>query len=182
MLFTQPMVPGWTQYCIRCPLSFHLSNNELSNQITTFASSQIPFGIKIKDLPIEISSWLTCLLRNQPSKEQWSKAPTRSKLSHGIGTHHTYCQSDAKMIHSLNISLPPNVTKFSQPMLTPSEKVDLVLELIKTLSPSQSEPPRTMWHRPLSWLTIPTQDWMEMEDLHSFYRDNSATIQTMTNQ
>jgi len=73
---------------------FYLSNTDLSNLIIFLFPSQVPFGLSIQDLPTEISSWLTCLLLNHLSKEQWSKAPTRSKLLHGTDTNPTYCPLD----------------------------------------------------------------------------------------
>ncbi len=101
---------------------FHFSTIELSNLITTFTLDKVLFGRKILEIPIEISSWLTCLLQNQPLKEQWSKAQTRSSLSHGITKKHICYQLEATMTHSMKTSQELNVTKSMPPLLTQSEK------------------------------------------------------------
>jgi len=84
------------------------------------------------------------------------------------------------MTHTSNHSPEPNVTGFSRHLLTQSEKVDLALNIIKLSSPSQSVPPWITWHRPLSWLTSPTQDWTEKINLHSFYNASLDTTPTQT--
>jgi hypothetical protein len=66
-----------------CSRDFHLNDDELTHLILTFLSNQVPFGFKIFPLPIEISSWLICMLQNQPQKEQWNQEPIQSKLSLG---------------------------------------------------------------------------------------------------
>jgi hypothetical protein len=158
---------------------FHLSNHELSNLINNFALEQVPFGIEILNLPIEISSWLTYLLQNQPVKEQWSKEQTRSSLYLGAATTHTFYQLDVtKTLSSKNFQ-EHNDTESWQPLLTQSKKVDLVLNLLNKSKRTQSEPPWIMWHRPLSWLTSLTQDWTMKENLHTFYSSNYDTTQTM---
>jgi hypothetical protein len=144
--------------------------------------SQVPFGLIIQDLPKEISSWLTCLLLNQPFKEQWSKAPTRSKLSLGPKLNTTCYPLAAKETLSSNNSLLLRDIKFSQPLLMQSEKEDLIRDLLTQSKQNQSEPPWIMWHRPLSWLTPQTHAWMMMGDLPSFYNVNSSSIQIMINQ
>jgi hypothetical protein len=55
---------------------FHISSYVLAYLFESFVLEQVPFGLKIPPLPIEINSWLTCLLWNQPQKEQWLKEPT----------------------------------------------------------------------------------------------------------
>jgi hypothetical protein len=101
---------------------FHLSNHELSNLINNSALKQVPFGIEIQNLPTEISSWLTCLLRNQPVKEQWSKEPTRSSLYLGTATSRTSYRLDATKILSSKNFQEPNDTESWQPLPTPSKK------------------------------------------------------------
>ncbi len=90
--------------------------------------------------------------------------------------------TDAKRTPSLNNSQYLNDTKYLQPLLMKSEKVDFAQKLLNQSNKNQLEPPWIMWHRPLSWLTSPTPDWTVMGDLHSFYNDNSSSTQTMTNQ
>jgi hypothetical protein len=87
---------------------FHLSSHNLSLLIiSSVLLEQVPFGLEIQNLPNKISSWLTCLLQNLPSKMQWSKEPMRSKIAlrqdtnfylQSIGCHQDICQ---------NQSMPP---------------------------------------------------------------------------
>jgi len=106
---------------------FHLSHADLSSLISSSVPEQVPFGIQIQTLPNEICSWLTCLLRNQPFKTQWSKEPTQSKL--GLVSIPTSSQSVATMMHNSSHTQKPNVTGFSWHLLTQAEKVDLALNV-----------------------------------------------------
>jgi hypothetical protein len=59
---------------------FHLMNSELTYLILDSIPEQTPFGLIIYPVPLDIYSWLICLLHNQPSKMPWSQEPIRSKL------------------------------------------------------------------------------------------------------
>ncbi len=156
---------------------FHLTDSSLIYLIHSKIPHQVPFGLKIFWLPQEITSWLTCMLRNLPSKEQWSKEPTRSSLSLGSDIKLTYQQLDCQMTGSSIPSLPAKNTVSSVPSLTPSEKVDLVLKnLVKPSNPNPSEPPWIAWHRPTSWLNEQIRDSTPINDLHSFYNANLGDI------
>jgi hypothetical protein len=65
-----------------CSRDFPLNDDELTHLILTFL-------FKIFPLPIEISSWLTCMLQNQPQKEQWNQEPIQSKLLPGQDFNNT---------------------------------------------------------------------------------------------
>ncbi len=160
---------------------FQLNNEELTHLITTFLPEQVPFGFHLCPLPEEIVSWLTLLLRNQPFKEQWSKQPTRSKLSRGL---------DTKLISNPLASSKtgtwttlPNTknTKYSAPLVQQSEMVDF-LNKTNLINQDQLDPPSIMWHRPTSWLIDQTQDWTQMGNLHSFYNAKSEVTKTQTTQ
>jgi hypothetical protein len=160
---------------------FHLSSNDLSLLIKSSVPEQVSFGLEIHHLPNEISSWLICLLQNQPSTKQWSKEPTRSKIALGLDTNITSVPLDANKIYSLNPLQEPNIITSSQHLLTQSEKVDIAIKITQDSNQNQSEPPWIAWHRPLSWLTSPTQDWTERINLQLFYSANSEATQTLTN-
>jgi hypothetical protein len=80
------------------------------------------------------------------------------------------------MTHTSTHSLEDKNTKFSAHSLKPSEKVDLALAVLQTRNQTLSEPPWTVWHRPLDWLTERTHDWIPTRDLRSFYSINSDDI------
>ncbi len=152
---------------------FHLTDSSLIHLIHSKIPHQVPFGLKICQLPQEITSWLTCMLRNLPSKEQWSKEPTQSNLSLGIDIKLTFHQLDCQMTGSLIPSPLAKNTASLVPSLTPSEKVDLVLKnLVRPSNQNLSEPPWIAWHRPTSWLNKQIRDSTPINDLHSFYNAN----------
>jgi hypothetical protein len=124
---------------------FHLTDSSLTHIIKFNISHQVPFGLKIPQLPQEIISWLTCMLWNLPFKEQWSKEPMRSKLSLGHAIKPTYHQLDCHMIGSLILSQPTRNIISSVLSLMHSEKIDLVLQkLVLPLNQSLLEPPCIM--------------------------------------
>jgi hypothetical protein len=88
---------------------FHLPMPTLTNLLVSSIPDQVPFGLKILPLHTEISSWLICLLRNQPQKEQWSKVPLRSKFARGGDTLNTLPISESTQIPtSINPPKPRN--------------------------------------------------------------------------
>jgi len=151
---------------------FHLNDSSLTLLLKSCVPHQIPFGFSLYPLPTEIVSWLTCLLQKHPSKEVWSKEPTRSKLSLGEDTHYIYCPLEFQTIHSSNNSQRGNVTDSLEPSLPHLEGVDFLLQNLLHSEVTQSAPPWTAFHRPLSWLTSQIQDSTMMETLHSFYNIN----------
>jgi hypothetical protein len=165
--------PGESNVVADClSRDFHLDDKSITHLITTCALEQVPFGFHLYPLPTEIVSWLTCLLSNQPCKEQWSKAQTRSSLSRGVDIKPTYNQLESHPIGTLITSLNPNTTGSLEHLLTPSEMVDSLLKEMLPLNLTQSEPPWTAWLRPTSWLLDQTLDLMPTQKLHSFYNVN----------
>jgi hypothetical protein len=161
---------------------FHLPDKILIHLIYCKVPHQVPFGLKIFQLPLKISSWLTCMLRNLPSKEQWSKEPMQSNLLLGFATENISRPLDYPMTVSLmNFHLARNNASTVH-SLTPSEKVDLVLqEIVKPTNPSQSEPPWIVWHRPTNWQKRQILYLMPINNLHSFYNVNSKAIISQIN-
>ena len=157
---------------------FHIPSSHLASLLESYVPEQVPFGLKIIPLPNEIDSWLICLLQNQPQREQWSKAPTRSKFALGVDINAIYSPSVSKMTCTSIASLDHTSTKSSAPLRTPSEKVDMVLERQNMSNRNLSVPPWIAWHRPTSWLTEQIQDWTLMENLPSFYSGNYEDMQT----
>jgi hypothetical protein len=129
---------------------FHLTDSHLTHVMQSEIPNQVPFGLKISQLPQEITSWLTCMLRNLPSKEQWSKEPTGIKLLLGTITETTCPPLDYQMTGSSTHSPLARNIEYSELSLTPSEKIDSVLQnLVKPLNLKKSEPPWIVWHRPV---------------------------------
>ncbi len=100
----------------------HLSDPDLSNLVQTCVPNQLPFGIFLSPLPTKISLWLTCLLQNQPFREEWSKEPMRSKLSLGNDSGSTYCQLESTMTGFSTLSHGGKGIKSLEDLHLPSEK------------------------------------------------------------
>jgi len=96
------------------------------------------------------------MLRNLPSKEQWSKEPTGIKLLLGTITETTCPPLDYQMTGSFSSSKSGKTIK--------SESVRATLDCV-----AQS-----------SWLNEQTQDLMQINDLHSFYNANLEDTMLLT--
>ncbi len=158
---------------------FHLSDEQLTFLITTFAPKQVPFGFKIYRLPQEIILWLTCLMQNLPSTKQWSQQPKPSKLWLGNATSLTLSQSELKMIHSWSNSTNSNELESLEHSPKHFERVDFIMENVLPSSLTAVKPPLNAWHRPSGWKIDPTQELTSMDDLQYFYQDNSEDSKTM---
>jgi len=156
---------------------FHLTDDALTNLIASSISHQVPFGFLLSPIPTEVSSWLTCLLCNQPFKEEWCKEQTKSKLLLGADSNYTCCPSAFAMTGSLNLSIEDNVIRSWEHLQQPSEKVDFLLQNLRCSEVTQSEPPWIVYHRPFHWLTSQTQDSTLTATLHSFFNDNLDVTQ-----
>jgi hypothetical protein len=160
---------------------FHLNDTELTKLILTSIPEQVPFGFKIHPIPQEIYSWVTCLLHNQPSTQQWSQEPIRSKLWLGKDTLLTSTQLESTVTSTSNNSTNYKNRESWEHLQTPSERIDFILENLITTNPSFVNPPSNAWHRPTEWQDDPVQHLTQMGKLHSFYKDNSEGTQTTTN-
>ncbi len=152
---------------------FHISDSNLCRLLLYHFPEQTPFGLTILPVPPDIVSWLTCMLRSQPLETLWSREPTRSKFALGLGSNSTWEQSAWETTDTSTTSHNSSGQKSSVHLLTHSERVDWVLEtVVRPSSPTLSEPPWTVYHRPSSWLTDQIPDWTGMVNLQSFYKDN----------
>jgi hypothetical protein len=168
--------PG-SENCIADSLSrdFHINSSHLCDLLLSHFPEQAPFGLVILPFPPEIVSRLTCLLLKQPQKEPWCKAPIRSKFVLGLGIDATLTPLDCLPIPSSLVFPKLREQRSSAPLLTRSEKADLVLEILHIKSnQNQCVPPWMVYHRPLGWLTRQTQGLTEMGNLHYFYNDSYA--------
>ena len=136
----------------------------------------------IYPVPPEIYSWLICLLRNQPSKVQWSQEPIRSKLWLGQDTSPTFSPLESKTMNSSNNSTMPNDTVSLEHLPTQSDRIGSILQNLIQTNPNTASPPLNAWHRPTDWLVDPTQHSTPMENLHFFYNANSEATPTQTDQ
>jgi len=162
-----------------CSRDFHLSDNNLTHLILTSIPEQTPNGFFLSEVPQEIYSWLTSMLRQQPQQQVWSQEPTRSKLSLGQDTSSTSSRLQSKTTTSSNNSPSFNETKSWEPLHTPFEMGDFI-KTSKVSKQKQLEPPSIAWHRPTVWPIDPIQGSTKMDDLHSFYFDSYEDIRSST--
>lgn len=104
-LFSQWFPGAQNEISDACSRDFHLNGTELTQLILTFVLNQVPFGVKVCQLPNKIISWLTCLLWNPSQKEQWNQQTIPSKLSLGKDSSNISNQLPSTTIHSLTNSL-----------------------------------------------------------------------------
>jgi hypothetical protein len=157
---------------------FHIEQSHLCTLLLSRFPEQAPFGLVLLPVPPGIVYWLTCLLRSQPPQELWSKEPMRSKFALGLGSNATLATLVSLLIPTSTVSPSFNERRLSVPSLTPSEKADFVMEhVINPSSPTQSEPPWTTYHRPLSWGTDPTLAWTEMGSLYIVFTTTTQKLQ-----
>ena len=161
---------------------FHLNDSDLSKFLLSSVPHQVPFGLNIKPLPSEISSWLISMLQNLPEKERWSKVPTRSSLWHGNATKPTSCLSESQMTGTSTSSRGTRNIKYWARSATQSEKADYILKQSGLINQNQLEPPWIMWHRPTSWLEELTQGSTKTRNLLSFYKDNFVDTDQLMSQ
>jgi hypothetical protein len=156
---------------------FHLNDSELISFLLSCIPNQALFGLKMKQLPKEISSWLTSMLQNLPEREQWSKEPQQSSLWLGRGTRPTCNRSESIETGTWTTFQETRGLKSSAPFAMLSEKADFSLSHSRLIKLNQFELPWTMYHRPLSWLTGLIPDSTEMGNLHSFYNNSFEDIE-----
>jgi hypothetical protein len=157
-----------------------LNDTDITDLILSSTPSQAPFGLKIRQLPSKISSWLICLLQNLPEKEQWSKVPMQSSLWLGRDAKATLPQSGLIKTSSWTDIQETTKLKSLAPSAMQSEKADYILKESGLINQNQLKPPWIMYHRPLSWLEGLTQDLTGMENLPSFYNANSEVTNPPT--
>jgi hypothetical protein len=83
------------------------SNEELTNGIKPFCTSQVPSHFEIIQLQKEITLWLTALLLKLPVSMQLSKVHRRRKIGRGAGGKNTSNRSKSRTMSCLN-TFPEN--------------------------------------------------------------------------
>jgi hypothetical protein len=173
ILDTESCLYSHKLHCRLPSRDFHINDTHLCNLLLSHFPDHAPFGLTILPVLPDIVSLLTFLLLNQHLMEPWLKAPMQRNFALGLGSNVISLPLDYTLTPTLTVSPSFRDQRSSAPSLTPSEKVDLVMEkMVKPSSQTQLDPPWIAYQRPLSWLTDLTQAWTEMGILHYFYRDN----------
>jgi hypothetical protein len=127
---------------------------------------------------LKIYSWLTCLLCNQPSTQQWSQEPTQSKLWLGQGIALTSNPLELETIATSSNSENLRDTEFLQHLPTQSDLTASILERRSQTNLNTASLASIAWHRTSEWLAMKTQPSRLTESLHSFYNDSLDTTLT----
>jgi len=155
---------------------FDLTNSALVSFVLQTCAPQVPFGIKLLELPNEISYWLTSLLLTARNLQQSQHKPPRKINAPGAVGQPTSPTWDSVTTCSSRDCLAPNAIESSVPSPKPSAAPDLALpDSISSLL-EWSKPPSRTWRRPFGLTTGKTQDSTQTEKWRSFYNANSEDM------
>lgn len=160
----------------------HLTDQQLTYLLRLKYPNQVPKHFEIVPLPNEIISWLTSLLLKLPVKQQLQEkhAPTKIELSED-GSN-ILDQLDWTTMTSSTTSLDTSETsslELSPWLCVRGDSRDQVM--IPWLR-EQSQIPSHIWHRPSGRMADPTHPLMKIDDLASFYQDNTGHSKTKIHQ
>ncbi|MGH7974512.1 MAG: hypothetical protein ACREBR_03205, partial [bacterium] len=151
---------------------FHIPDADIAYLLLSAYPDQLPDGLTINQLPHEVDSWLTSLLRRQPESTQLPKPPTRSKLVPGTGGKSGWQASTTATTSSSTISPSPSATSPLAVSLQQFDEDSSPNDAITSWVRAQSAPPWTTYHRPFGLITGETQDMMTKDIWHTFYNAN----------
>ena len=144
--------------------------------------SQLPNNFQIKQIPKEISSFITSTLERLPVIEQRLIVPKPSELAHGnIGILSSLALASQISSSSMDCQDSKEMSS-SQRSLKQSENHPSHQEIVNLWWKEQSVPPCHMWHRPLGQTTGMTQDWTQTVRLASSFKNSLKDTRTRTVQ
>ena len=148
------------------------SDKELTHIFRTHRPSQIPQHFEIQPLPNKIISWLTALLLKLPLNLQYNEKHTRTKLGCGTDGQPTAVGLDSET-HSSPTSPALQTSSSSVPLPWLCAKQDFQDHLMTDWLMDQLQVPSHMYVRPSGSTADPIRPSMMMENLDSFYNENS---------
>jgi hypothetical protein len=155
----------------------HLSDTSQMSLLQRHCPDQVPLDFAIKPLPPEIVSLMTTWLHSLPASTQLPKVPHRSKLATGDTTSTTCNKLSSTETNSLMSSIPSIGNESWHHLQLPSDETASKhtpmhrKRLLQCLE--QSEPPSTLFHRPLNNTNVLAPSMMKQQDnWPSFYSDN----------
>jgi hypothetical protein len=155
----------------------HLSDLSILTLLQSACPTQVPKDFEIKQIPLELVSMMTTWLLNLPAYKLSPKVPHRSKLATGGTTSTTSNKSSSTGTHSSMSSIDSTDNVCWEHLQLPSE------EMVSKHTPmhqkrllqclAQSEPPSTLYHRPLNNTSVLAPSMMKtQENWPSFYSDS----------
>ncbi len=156
------------------------SDNEPTLIIKSFCPSQVPSCFKILQLPKEIISFLTTLLRKLPVKEQLREEHTRSKVGRGEDGRNMPVQLALKMTSTSSTSHKKNATSLLVPLPWLLGTQDFQDHLMNSWLQTRFEIPSSKYVQPSRKMDTQTQLSTMMGDLLSFYNKNLEHLRIQT--
>jgi hypothetical protein len=147
------------------------TDEELTNLFCTHCPSQIPDHFEIQPLPNKIVSWLTALLLRLQEKPQLREKHTRTKLGRGSIGSPTAAGLDWKT-HSWTTSHAIQESSYLELSPWLCGKLSFQDHLMSNWLRDLSQVPSHMYLRPSASMANPTQPWMTIARLDSFYNGN----------
>jgi hypothetical protein len=156
------------------------SDDKLTLIIKSFCPLQVPSCFKILQLPKEIISFLTALLRKLLMKEQLRKEHMRSKLGCGEDGRNMPIPLALKITSTSRTSHKKNTTSSLAPLPWLLGMQDYQDHLMTGWLQTQSKIPSSMHVQPSGKMNSQTQLSTKMGDLLSFYNEDleHSRIQT----
>jgi hypothetical protein len=155
----------------------HLSDSSLLTLLQSACPTQVPKDFVIRQIPPALVSTMTTWLHNLPAYKLSPKVPHRSKLATGGTTSTTSNKSSSTETHSSMSSIDSTDNVCWERLQLPSD------EMVSKHTPmhqkrllqclAQSEPPSTLYHRPLNNTSVLAPSMMKtQENWPSFYSAN----------
>ena len=157
---------------------YYMNINTHEKFLKTVCLPQLPNNFQIKQIPKEISCFITSILERLPVKKQRLIPQKPSELALGNIGILSSLASASQTTSSLTDYQNSNKTSFSQLSPKQLENHPSHQEIINLWWKEQSTPPCHMWHRPLGQTTGMIPDWTQMVKLASSSKNNSEAIRT----
>jgi hypothetical protein len=177
VLYSQ-WLPGKENIVSDCLSRDHnMSDSDLVHMLRLFIPEQIAEAFTINQLPNEIVSFICSLVQNKPETMPSPKVQPKMPSDPGTDGSHSVNKSELQT-HYLSSLQSQNGTDSLAPFVKPCAREPSQQDVSRNSSTGHAEPPWTTWHRPSELWTDPTPDAMTPGTLHSFYKDNTADIET----
>jgi hypothetical protein len=152
----------------------HLSTTDQLTLLQSHCPTQVPKDFEIRPVPPELVSTMMTWLRNLPASKQSPKVPHRSKLATGGTTSTTSNKSSSTATPSSMSSIDSTVNVCWERLQRPSVEMESKhtpmhqKRLLQCLV--QSEPPSTLYHRPINSTSVLVPSMTKTQDnWPSFY-------------
>ena len=157
---------------------YYLNYNTHKKFLKTACFNQLPQNFQIKQLPKEISCFITSILVQLPVKKQRLIPQKPSEIARGNVGILSSLASELKSTCSSMVFQDSLQTSSCPHSVKLSVKQPSLQEILQIWWKEQSMPPYHMWHRPFGQITGETPDWTKMDKNVSYSKNNLGVIET----